>query len=136
MPKKVEPPKEHSAGPALGSEDNRQIDDLLSRALTDAPAGAAAVDDPAEESLPPLGMAAIRQTMQTVQPEVKNNCRLGRLGVVLVKVVVEPNGAVASVAPEGKLAKAPLARCVVDHVKRARFPRSGGGSFQYTLTVL
>jgi hypothetical protein len=125
---------EHGEGPSLGSEDNRQIDDLLSRALTDA-APAAPPPQPSDPSLPPLGMAAIKQTMASVQPGVTRSCRLGRLGVVLVRVVVAPSGEVARVTPEGKSAGMRPAPCVVDQVRRARFPQSSGGTFEYTLTV-
>jgi hypothetical protein len=138
LPKKVEAPKAAvvQAAPALGSEDNRQIDDLLSRALTEREVPAELPPPPPTSNLPPLGMDAIRATMQAVQPEVKRDCPLGRLGVVLVRVVVTPSGEVARVTPEGKLAKSPPASCIVDRVKRARFPKSAGGSFRYTLTVL
>jgi hypothetical protein len=134
-PKAKEPPEpERGAGPALGGEDNRQIDDLLSRALTDTHV-AAAPQERVDPVLPPLGMVAIKQTMQALQPEVERDCRLGRLGVVLVRVVVAPTGEVARVTPQGKLAKASLAPCVAERVRRARFPRSAGGTFEYTLTV-
>ena len=134
-PKAKEPPEpEHGAGRALGSEDNRQIDDMLSRALTDTHV-AAAPQERVDPVLPPLGMVAIKQTMQALQPEVERDCRLGRLGVVLVRVVVAPTGEVARVTPQGKLAKASLAPCVAERVRRARFPRSAGGTFEYTLTV-
>jgi hypothetical protein len=129
-----EPKVEHGDGPSLGSEDNRQIDDLLSRALTDA-APAAPPPPQADTARPPLGMAAIKQTMASVQPGVTRSCRLGRLGVVLVKVVVTPSGEVARVTPEGKSASMRPAPCVVDQVRRARFPQSAGGTFEYTLTV-
>ncbi len=135
--KEAAPPREgHEQASALGSEESRQIDNLLSHALTDSvPAPEAAEDAPAGANLPPLGMAAIKETMQALQPEVKRNCRLGRLGVVQVRVEVSPSGDVQNVTPEGKLAATPPASCVVERVKRAHFPRSGGGNFQYTLTV-
>jgi hypothetical protein len=134
-PKAKEPPEpERGAGPALAGEDNRQIDDLLSRALVDTHV-AGAPPPRAETALPPLGMVAIKQTMQALQPEVERDCRLGRLGVVQVRVVVAPTGEVARVTPQGKFAKASLAPCVTERVRRARFPRSGGGTFEYTLTV-
>ena len=126
----------HVQSTEIGSEASRKIDDMLSHALTDtvpAPEEEPAV--PVAAVLPPLGMAAIKETMATVQPDVKRNCRLGRLGVVQVRVVVAPTGEVARVTPEGKLAQSAPASCVVDRVRRARFPRSGGGNFQYTLTV-
>ena len=135
VPKKKEAPEaEHGAGPALRNEDNAQIDDLLSRALTDGPVAAEPVRA-ADPVSPPLGMVAIKQTMQALQPEVERDCRLGRLGVVQVRVVVAPTGEVARVTPQGKLAKGPPAPCVAERVRRARFPRSSGGTFEYTLTV-
>ena len=132
--KKEEARPETVQAPALGSEASQQIDDLLSRALTenDVPAAAPAEEAPIRA---PLDITAIKETMQAVQPEVKRSCRLGRLGVVLVRVVVTPNGEVARVTPEGKFARTPIGPCVVDRVKRARFPMSAGGSFDYTLTV-
>jgi hypothetical protein len=134
-PPKKEPVKAPPAAPAIGSEDSRQIDDLLSRALTDPGHHSAPDETAGDPVLPPLSMDAIKATMQAVQPEVKSQCRLGRLGVVLVRVVVAPSGEVARVTPEGKLAKAPPASCVAERVRRARFPRSAGGTFEYTLTV-
>ncbi len=136
-PKKKEAVRpEPSQGPALKTEDSQQIDDMLARALTEVEVPAeSAAEQPVAAALPPLGMAAIRQTMQTVQPEVKRDCPLGRLGVVLVRVEVTPSGQVASVIPEGKLAKSPPAPCVAERVRRARFPRSAGGTFSYGLTV-
>jgi hypothetical protein len=136
LPAKKEMPREFVEAPALRREESQQIDDLVTRALSgsETRANAPARGEP-EPALPALGLAAIRATMQTVEPEVKRDCRLGRLGVVLVRVVVAPSGEVARVTTEGKLAKAPPAACVIDRVKRARFPRSSGGSFQYTLTV-
>jgi hypothetical protein len=131
------PPREvHAPASEITSEASRKIDDLLSNALTDTvPQPEVEEEVPAGASLPPLGMAAIKETMATVQPEVKKSCRLGRLGVVQVRVIVTPSGEVARVTPEGKLAQTPPASCVAERVRRARFPRSGGGNFQYTLTV-
>ena len=133
--KAAEPEAAPVEGEPLGAETNQHIDDLVTRALTDPHPEAPAEPEQPAAARPPLGKAAIKKSMLRVQPLVRRHCNLGYPGVVLVRVEVAPAGKVARVTPEGALAHQPPAACVVERVKRARFPKSGGGSFQYAFSV-
>jgi hypothetical protein len=123
----------HDVAPETG----KSIDAIVAKAFV-APGPAAAA--PAESAPAPTGSAApntdeIAAAMKPVRAEIKSACTFGQRGSITVRIEVASDGHVANVTPEGPLAQQPAAACVLDAVRRTRFPASAGASFRYPFSV-
>jgi hypothetical protein len=120
----------------VAPETRNEIDAMLGKAFV-KPGVAAAAPEP---SAPPAAGAApntdeIAAAMKPLRAEIKSGCPFGQRGVITVRVEVAGDGHVANVTPEGPLAEQPSAACVLDAVRRTRFPGSAGSSFRYPFAV-
>jgi hypothetical protein len=120
----------------VAPETRNEIDAMLGKAFV-KPGVAAAAPEPtapvASGTAPDTD--EIATAMKPLRAEVKAGCPFGRRGVITVRVEVASDGHVANVTPEGPLAEQPSAACVLDAVRRTRFPASAGSSFRYPFAV-
>jgi hypothetical protein len=120
----------------VAPETGNEIDAMLGKAFVKP--GVAA---PAPESAPAAaGSGApnpdeIAAAMKPLTKEIKSACPFGTRGVVTVRVEVAGDGHVANATPEGPLAEHAGAGCVLDAVRRKKFPASAGSTFRYPFPV-
>jgi hypothetical protein len=123
----------HDVAPETGSK----IDAMVAKAFVKTSATA----PPPESSIAAApGTAApnpdeIATAMKPLRAEVKSACTFGQRGVLTVRVEVAGDGHVGNVTPEGPLAEQPSAACVLDAVRRTKFPASAGSTFRYPFPV-
>lgn len=87
---------------------------------------AVATKAPSDSTLPrSLSRVQLKQGMMSVASRAKR-CDKGHGGVVMVEMVIGPDGRVESSVPTGVMAASPTGKCVAKAVKAAKFPPFSG----------